>query len=659
MIRAEKLTKKFDSVAALDGLSLSVDEGEIFGLVGPDGSGKTTTMRLLTSIMTPDGGEAWVAGHHIVREAEAIKAEIGYMSQRFGLYADLTVMENLDFYADIYNVPRKGRDERVGRLLAFSNLTPFKRRLAGNLSGGMKQKLGLACTLVHTPRVLFLDEPTNGVDPVSRRDFWRILYQLLREKVTIFVSTAYLDEAERCNRLALIHQGRLLACGTPDEVKQLMRGTIMEIRTAEPRRTAAVLRQQFPAASVGLFGDRVHFVGTDSQTEQVGKTLGDAGLPSPAIRVIPPTLEDVFVSVIGAEGEKGRKGEGEKGRDTDFRVSASSPPPVSLSPSLPFSLSPSAHAVTVDNLERRFGNFLAVNRVSFAVKRGEIFGFLGPNGAGKSTTIRMLCGILAPTGGRGSVAGFDIRTQAEQIKAHVGYMSQKFSLYQDLTVEENIDFYAGIYRIGEQEKAERKQWVIEMSGLEAHRHRLTGVLSGGWKQRLALGCAILHRPPVLFLDEPTSGVDPISRRQFWDLIYQLSSEGVTVFVTTHYMDEAEYCDRLALIYRGELIAQGTPEKLKHEAMQEDVLELICERPEAAMDALAGLKSVKEVALFGNSLHLVADDGDRAAAETRSRLAEQGFRVQQIERIVPSLEDVFVSLIEARDRAEQPQEEVRR
>ena len=302
---------------------------------------------------------------------------------------------------------------------------------------------------------------------------------------------------------------------------------------------------------------------------------------------------------------------------------------------------------------------MAVSGVSFEVKRGEIFGFLGPNGAGKSTTIRMLCGILSPTGGHGTVAGLDIRTQAEQIKSNVGYMSQKFSLYQDLTVEENINFYAGIYRIGEKEKAERKQWVLEMSGLQSYRHRLTAVLSGGWKQRLALGCAILHRPPILFLDEPTSGVDPISRRQFWDLIYELSSEGVTVFVTTHYMDEAEYCDRLALIYRGELIAQGPPEQLKHQAMHEDVLEVLCDRPEAAMEALAGLDSVKEVALFGSSLHLVADDGERVAAETRQRLFERGFTVRQIEKITPSLEDVFVSLIEARDRAEQPQEEVRR
>ena len=302
---------------------------------------------------------------------------------------------------------------------------------------------------------------------------------------------------------------------------------------------------------------------------------------------------------------------------------------------------------------------MAVNRVSFEVKRGEIFGFLGPNGAGKSTTIRMLCGILSPTGGSGTVAGLDIRKQAEQIKANVGYMSQKFSLYQDLTVEENIDFYAGIYGISGREKAERKQWVIEMSGLQSRRKSLTAVLSGGWKQRLALGCAILHRPPILFLDEPTSGVDPISRRQFWDLIYEMSDEGVTVFVTTHYMDEAEYCDRLALIYRGELIAQGPPEQLKHEAMEEEVLEVHCERPEAAMDALADLASVKEVALFGRSLHLVADDGERATADARQRLADRGFKVSQIEKITPSLEDVFVSLIEARDRAEKPQEEVRR
>jgi ABC-2 type transport system ATP-binding protein len=315
------------------------------------------------------------------------------------------------------------------------------------------------------------------------------------------------------------------------------------------------------------------------------------------------------------------------------------------------------NAVTVDNLERRFGSFVAVNRISFQVRRGEVFGFLGPNGAGKSTTIRMLCGILSPTGGTGTVAGFDIRAQPERIKACIGYMSQKFSLYQDLTVEENIDFYSGIYRIPAAEKAARKQWVLEMAGLEEHRRRPTAVLSGGWKQRLALGCAILHKPPIIFLDEPTSGVDPVSRRRFWDLIYQMSGEGVTVFVTTHYMDEAEYCDRLGLIYRGELIALGTPAALKREAMHEDVLEVICEHAEAAMEAIEKLPTVKEVALFGRGLHLVAADGRRAAEDVRRLLAAGGRPHAQIENITPSLEDVFVSLIEARDRAEQPQREV--
>jgi ABC-2 type transport system ATP-binding protein len=316
------------------------------------------------------------------------------------------------------------------------------------------------------------------------------------------------------------------------------------------------------------------------------------------------------------------------------------------------------NAVVVKDLEKWFGSFVAVNRLSFEVSRGEIFGFLGPNGAGKSTTIRMLCGILAPSGGSGTVAGFDIRTQPEQIKSHIGYMSQKFSLYEDLTVEENIDFYSGIYRIAAEKKQARKEWVIEMAGLAEHRHSRTGILSGGWKQRLALGCAILHEPPIIFLDEPTSGVDPISRRRFWDLIYELSGRGVTVFVTTHYMDEAEYCDRIALIYRGELIAVGTPEVLKTEFMQEDILEVQCERPQEAMSELERLEGVKEAALFGKGLHVVVEEAEAAARTVRGLLEGRGYQVTSAEKIVPSLEDVFVSLIEARDRAEQPQQEVR-
>jgi ABC-2 type transport system ATP-binding protein len=304
-IRTDSLTKSFDGLTAVDGLNLSVDQGEIFGLVGPDGAGKTTTMRLLTSIMEPTSGDAWIVDKHIVKDAEAIKEDIGYMSQRFGLYTDLTVMENIDFYADIYNVPKKGRAEKIEKLLSFSNLTPFKKRQAGNLSGGMKQKLGLACALIHTPKVLFLDEPTNGVDPVSRRDFWRILYQLLREKVTIFVSTAYLDEAERCNRIGLIHKGKLSAMGTPDEVKKLMRGTLLEVRASEPRRATAVLRENLEAESVGLFGDRVHVVTLDPEKAEKGikDVLTSGGIVIESIRPVAPTLEDIFISVIAGEQE--------------------------------------------------------------------------------------------------------------------------------------------------------------------------------------------------------------------------------------------------------------------------------------------------------------------------------------------------------------------
>jgi ABC-2 type transport system ATP-binding protein len=299
-IRAEKLSKYFAELRAVDELTLEVGEGEIFGLVGPDGAGKTTTMRLLTAIMDPTGGEAWIMGKHVVREAEAIKSDISYMSQRFGLYPDLTVSENLDFYADLFGVPGRGREEKIARLLAFSNLTPFRQRLAGNLSGGMKQKLGLACALIHTPRVLFLDEPTNGVDPVSRRDFWRILYQLLREKVTIFVSTAYLDEAERCTRIALMHKGKLLACGTPPEVKKLLRGSILEIRVAQPRVAASVLREHLHQDSVGLFGDRIHVLSREPErtVAEAERALGAAGLKLETMRAIEPSLEDVFVSVL-------------------------------------------------------------------------------------------------------------------------------------------------------------------------------------------------------------------------------------------------------------------------------------------------------------------------------------------------------------------------
>jgi len=312
-------------------------------------------------------------------------------------------------------------------------------------------------------------------------------------------------------------------------------------------------------------------------------------------------------------------------------------------------------AVTLKDITKRFGNFIAVDHISLEVRKGEIFGFLGPNGAGKSTTIRMLCGILSPTSGSGAVAGFDVNRDAERIKERIGYMSQRFSLYEDLTVEENINFYSGIYKIPQEKKTERKEWVLDMAGLRTHRCAKTAILSAGWKQRLALGCAILHEPPVIFLDEPTSGVDPISRRDFWDLIYRLAEQGTTIFVTTHYMDEAEYCDRLGLIYRGQLIALGTPEELKTRFMTDDVIEVRCENVHEAIEFIEELDDVRHAALFGRRLHIVAKNADRALSAMREALSGKGIAVHGMEKILPSLEDVFVSLIEARDRLEAPQQ----
>lgn len=487
MIKLTNLSKNFGDLTAVDSLNLTIHKGELFGLVGSDGAGKTTTIRILTGVLDRSGGQAEVLGHDC-GQLDPVQGKIGYMSQRFGLYPDLTVAENIRFHADIFGVSRQELIERSARLLEMSGLTPFTKRRANALSGGMKQKLGLCCALIHTPQVLFLDEPTNGVDPVSRRDFWRILDALLKDGVTIFVATAYLDEAMRCHRVGLLHQGRLLACDTPQNLKQL----------ADP-------------------------------------AISD------------PTLEDVFITMLGA------------GADTAIRQRTAP------------DLTQVEQAVTIDKLGKQFGDFVAVNRISLTVPKGEIFGFLGPNGAGKSTTIRMLCGILEPGEGSGTVAGFDIKQQPEKIKENIGYMSQKFSLYEDLTVQENINFYGGIYRLPSKTLQERADWVIEMAGLTERRNSKAGELSAGWRQRLALGCAMLHSPPIIFLDEPTAGVDPLNRRRFWQLIHNLAARGVTVFVTTHYMDEAEYCDRLALIYRGELVAVGTPLQLKQQQAKDGVL----------------------------------------------------------------------------------------
>ena len=636
-IQADGLSKVFGPLTAVDGLSLQVFPGEIFGLVGPDGAGKSTSLRLLASIMAPSAGSARIAGFDVATEAAQVKDQLAYMSQRFGLYQDLTVLENIDFYADMYGVARRGRQERIGELLDFSHMRPFLQRRAGDLSGGMKQKLQLVCALIHTPKVLLLDEPTNGVDPVSRRDFWRILHKLLQAGVAILITTAYLDEAERCDRVALLDRGRILATGSPDEIRQLMPGRILTIRSSRSREVTTILEGRTSATAVNTFGDSVHLVCPD--IDQAGgearRLLQQAGIGWDHMKESSPSLEDVFVNVLDPKDG-----------------SAAEPEPATL-----FAPPPSAAAdgivVAVDHLTRRFGAFVAVDDIGFQVKRGEIFGFLGPNGAGKSTTIRMLCGLLRPTSGTGTVAGFDIRRQAELIKLHIGYMSQKFSLYEDLRVEENIDFYGGIYGLAGDRLDRRKSWALEMAGLTDHRHSLTAILSGGWKQRLALACAILHEPPIIFLDEPTSGVDPLSRRRFWNLISTMAGQGITIFVTTHYMEEAEYCDRIALIYGGKMIAIGSPLELKTRFMHDEIIDLRCSDPLGFVAALRALPEVRDASLFGSGLHIAAADAAAASRAITRLLDELNFKDTTLTTILPSMEDVFISLIEEVDRRQGP------
>ncbi|MBI1794348.1 MAG: ABC transporter ATP-binding protein [Chloroflexi bacterium] len=615
-------------VEAVRGIDLEVGRGEIFGLVGPDGAGKTTTMQMLCGILTPTRGEATIAGVDVIKNPSGLGGRIGYMSEGFTLYGSLSVRENLDFFADLYKVPAGEREQRIDDLLRFTRLDRAADRRAENLSGGMKKKLALACALTYSPQVLFLDEPTTGVDPVSRRDFWLLLNDFLDQGITIFVSTPYMDEAERFHRVALMHKGQIIACDTPAALRSGLSGEMLDV-LAQPQREALSRLRVHPRAShVQVFGERLHLLVSDSKHLPELKTdLSKHNIQISDARRTMPSLEDVFVAMLEKE-------------TVDNRQWTMDDPASSTA-----HRSPSATAVNVSDLTKKFGEFTAVNNVSFRVKEGEIFGFLGPNGSGKTTTIRMLCGLLTPTSGAGMVAGRDILTQQSDIKPEIGYMSQKFSLYNDLTVEENLNFYAGVYGLNNSRLDARKRWALQMAGLTGRERAMTRDLSGGWKQRLALGCSILHEPSVLFLDEPTSGVDPISRRTFWDLIYGLSARGVTVFVTTHYMDEAEHCNTLGLIYNGRLIAHGSPADLRNNMRAGQMLEVACPEPLRALRRMKEMDGVLGAGLYGDRVHVLVEDAKRLTRDIESAFASEGHPARHIAPIPFSLEDLFVTFIE--------------
>ena len=543
--------KRFGEVVALDAIDATIEPGRLTGLVGPDGAGKTTLLRLLAALMTPTSGRIAVAGVDVVEHPSVVHERTGYMPQRFGLYEDLSVLENLRLYADLRGVgtgAEHGRARLFERLLRFSQLEPFTERLAGRLSGGMKQKLGLACALMGRPDVLLLDEPSVGVDPVSRRELWKMVGELTDDGMAVIWSTAYLDEAERCDHVLLLNAGKLEFSGRPEALTDRLQGRSYRIRdvAGDRRRVLAETLELDPVCDGVIQGAAVRAVvreGADTRAlERIAAEHGGRLEP------VAPRFEDAFIDLLGG-GPGGRSAIAEK------------MPEVTAGPDTP---------VACRDLTRRFGSFVATDAVSFAVRRGEIFGLLGPNGAGKSTTFKMLCGLLKPTSGQATVAGHDLRHAPGRAKLQIGYMAQKFSLYGLLSVRQNLEFFAGVYGLKGTARRERIGEMIETFELQPFLDASPDRLPLGFKQRLALSCALMHRPPVLFLDEPTSGVDPVTRREFWTHINGLVRRGVTVLVTTHFMDEAEYCDRVALMFRARIIALDSPDRLKQQAATADV-----------------------------------------------------------------------------------------
>ena len=638
--------KSYGRIVAVNGADLSIMPGEIYGLIGPDGAGKSSLMKAVAGVLSYEGGVVSVFGTPVVSEktAEIIKPRIGFMPQGLGLnlYPELSVGENIRFFARLRLVPEKILAERRDNLLRITRLDSFKDRAMKNLSGGMKQKLGLICSLIHEPDLIILDEPTTGVDPLSRRDFWAILARLIRERgMTALVSTAYMEEASRFHRVSLMHEGKILAGGEPESITALAPG-IMASMVAEPAGQALdILKNRF--GQVEALGGRLRVFLKNETESTAGSVLKDVldGVTIKDLETGEPELEDVFLQLIAID-------------DAPVPVHQED---VTLKPE-PV-VPPSETAIAAAGLVRCFAEFKAVDNVSFKVPYGEIFGLLGANGAGKTTVIKMLTGILRPTEGEGQVAGADMRYAGKAIKERIGYMSQAFSLYTDLTVVENIRLYAGIYGLDRRTAAERIAWVVDMAGLEGYERSLAGSLPMGLRQRLALGCALVHRPQVLFLDEPTSGVDPLGRRQLWETFYRLSrEEGTAILITTHYMSEAEHCDHLALMFAGRVVADSTPRQMK-EALEKEsggLLEISSDNALLAMELLE-TNGFSGAALYGKKIHVLSKDRAGSGQQIKAILKAGGVTMTGAAEKQLTMEDVFVNRVLGLEKGERTGEKM--
>ncbi len=631
VIRVVGLHKHYDRVAAVRGVDFAVKRGEVFGLIGPDGAGKTTTFHILGGVMEATTGNVKVLGQP-PRDA---RLKIGYLTQQFSLYLDLSIDENLRYVSGLRQVPDRPFSERREKYLRLMNLEKFGDRLAGELSGGMKQKLALCCALVSQPQVLLLDEPTTGVDPVSRREFWDVLAALSSEEgVTIVVATPYLDEAERCNRIGLMYDGQIQQIGTPAELRNSLGLHRLEVHTPQLQAAEQVLTEASESdeiVDVQTFGDRLDVLVNDPQIgeAEVRELFHQHHLQAATIELAEPTLENVFVTRLRQQGSAPQSFEFPRSRGGNHNITKNSS---------------SDFAIYSHNLNRNFGSFQAVKNVNVEVHYGEIFGLLGANGAGKTTTIKMLCGLLPASSGDISLGGERGNLRSSELRRRIGYMSQKFTLYDDLTILQNLEFYSGVYGVPRKLRREKIDWVIATCGLEGRETLITGQLPGGWKQRVAFGASVMHEPDILFLDEPTSGVDPLARRQFWKLINDFARNGTAILVTTHYLEEAEQCNRMSFMVAGEIVTEGSPSQIKA-SQPGQLIEVVIDQTQAASNLLKQQMESWRVSIFADRLHVVVDDPDRDIPNLRSRLDAANLTVHSLRPIPFSLEDAFIGVVQ--------------
>lgn len=629
VIEVKNLTKNYGDFEAVKGISFSIERGEIFGLIGPDGAGKTSTFHVLGGVMDATAGDINVLG----QTPRLARKKIGYLTQQFSLHLDLSIWENLVYSAGVREVSEDQFNERSKKYLQLMDLYKFRTRLAGQLSGGMKQKLALCCALVSAPEILLLDEPTTGVDPVSRREFWDVLAEVAAEGVTTAVATPYLDEAERCNRVALINEGLIKQMGTPRELILNLGMHRLEVHSKELAKLEVALAKDSNksdvVADVQEFGDRLDILTPDVDKGQlfVIDLARQEGDNDTEINVSEPSLENVFVSTLRSTPQ---------GQATDaiykFR-------------SRPQSTSEERKvAIGADKIGIHFGNFQAVKSVSLKVGYGEIFGLLGANGAGKTTTIKMLCGLLTPSHGSMVLAGAKSDLRSSSLRKRIGYMSQKFTLYDDLSVKENLDFYCGVYEVPEKERREKIDWALSSCGLKGQEKLLTKSLPGGWKQRLSFAASVMHQPEILFLDEPTSGVDPLARRQLWRYIRQFARNGTAVLVTTHFLEEAEHCQNLAFMVAGEIVAQGTPTQIKQEQPGK-LVEIVVDNSQEAARVIRENVAAWKVAIFADALHVALDEPEKELPVILQKLRNSNVDVIRHRDISFSLEDAFIGIVQ--------------